>query len=266
MGLRRYNREISIFNMSALDLFASALGAFILISVILFPFFPTTEEEVDTSGLEAELASALEEVQALMRQIEDLEEDALNASVAGDQEAAAIASLRRAERDLRQCSADLADTESDLEDSRQAEERTSAQVAELEGELESCYALSRRTFVLIVISWSSRDDVDLHVIDPQGREFYWRERNFPGTPARLEEDNIFGPGNEIWLHPAAQPGDYEILYKYYTKRSRRAEVRGAVLVQTGRIELPSVVLTQEDEKPSIATIRIDPQFNVTVSP
>ena len=35
-------REINIFSMSALDLFASALGAFILISVVIFPYFPNT--------------------------------------------------------------------------------------------------------------------------------------------------------------------------------------------------------------------------------
>lgn len=33
------NREINVFSMSALDLFASALGAFILISIVLMPYF-----------------------------------------------------------------------------------------------------------------------------------------------------------------------------------------------------------------------------------
>ena len=40
--MKRRSREISIFSMSALDLFASALGAFILISVVIFPYFPNT--------------------------------------------------------------------------------------------------------------------------------------------------------------------------------------------------------------------------------
>ena len=35
--MRRRSREVSIFSMSSLDLFASALGAFILISIIIFP-------------------------------------------------------------------------------------------------------------------------------------------------------------------------------------------------------------------------------------
>ena len=36
--MKRRNRELSVFGMSSLDLFASALGAFILISVIIFPY------------------------------------------------------------------------------------------------------------------------------------------------------------------------------------------------------------------------------------
>ncbi len=38
--MKRRSTEINIFGMSALDLFASALGAFILITVVLFPYFP----------------------------------------------------------------------------------------------------------------------------------------------------------------------------------------------------------------------------------
>ena len=40
--MKRRNREIGIFSMSALDLFASALGAFILIAIVMFPYFPNT--------------------------------------------------------------------------------------------------------------------------------------------------------------------------------------------------------------------------------
>ncbi|MGZ8942193.1 MAG: VWA domain-containing protein [Methylobacter sp.] len=39
MAYRKKNRDINIFSMSALDLFASALGAFIIISVIALPYY-----------------------------------------------------------------------------------------------------------------------------------------------------------------------------------------------------------------------------------
>ena len=46
MTVRRRNRDIGIFGVSALDLFASALGAFIIMSVVLFPYFTNTSRRV----------------------------------------------------------------------------------------------------------------------------------------------------------------------------------------------------------------------------
>jgi von Willebrand factor type A domain len=40
------NREINVFNMSALDLFASALGAFILLTLIFLPYYLKTDENL----------------------------------------------------------------------------------------------------------------------------------------------------------------------------------------------------------------------------
>ena len=37
--MRRPSRNIEVFSISVIDLLASALGAFILISIILFPFY-----------------------------------------------------------------------------------------------------------------------------------------------------------------------------------------------------------------------------------
>lgn len=43
--MKRVSREINIFSISALDLFASALGAFILLAVIMIPYFPNTGDD-----------------------------------------------------------------------------------------------------------------------------------------------------------------------------------------------------------------------------
>lgn len=51
--------------MSALDLFASALGAFILISIVLFPFFPRTGSYSDDAR------KAKEQLREAMRQLDD---------------------------------------------------------------------------------------------------------------------------------------------------------------------------------------------------
>ena len=47
--MKNRSREINIFSMSALDLFASALGAFILIAIVLMPYFLRVDPEENKS-------------------------------------------------------------------------------------------------------------------------------------------------------------------------------------------------------------------------
>ncbi len=42
--MKYFNREIEVFNMSALDLFASAMGAFMIVAVLLFPYYMNVSE------------------------------------------------------------------------------------------------------------------------------------------------------------------------------------------------------------------------------
>ena len=130
--------------------------------------------------------------------------------------------------------------------------------------LQSCAQQLRKKFVLVVISWSTNDDVDLHIIDPAGREYYYEKKFHSGSRAKLEEDNTRGPGNEIWLHPAAEPGRYRVYFKYYSGSGRDVRVRGAVLTPRGRTELPGTVLGRVGEKPWIATIDVDDEGNAEV--
>lgn len=58
--MRRPVREINIFSISALDLFASALGAFILITVVLFPYYL---KDASFDQVTAELSQELAEQQ-----------------------------------------------------------------------------------------------------------------------------------------------------------------------------------------------------------
>ncbi len=63
--MRRSNREINIFSMSALDLFASALGAFMLLAVVFFPFFPNTgDDQGQVDKIKEQVAPAVEAADA----------------------------------------------------------------------------------------------------------------------------------------------------------------------------------------------------------
>lgn len=59
--MRRRNRTIEIFSLSAIDLFASTLGAFVIVTAILIPYYPNLKDGgVTLAKLEAMLAGNIE--------------------------------------------------------------------------------------------------------------------------------------------------------------------------------------------------------------
>lgn len=68
------NRDLNLFSMSALDLFASALGAFIVLAVIALPFFPNTSQ-LDDQGLLERLAEIEEELDTTEAELETAQSD-----------------------------------------------------------------------------------------------------------------------------------------------------------------------------------------------
>ena len=197
--MKTRNREINIFSMSALDLFASALGAFILLAVVALPYFGNTGNSPENvAKIKKELKQAKSKLAACQKK------------------------SKKQQSDLNKCSAQL-----------------------------------KKKFLLVLMSWKTKGDVDLHVVDPNGNEFYYKKRSFPGTSAKFEEDGTKGPGNEIWLHPAATPGKYKVYYKYFSKRQKQASIRGAMVTPDGRTEFRRVTLKRKKEKVLAATIIVD---------
>ena len=72
--MKRAHREINIFSLSALDLFASALGAFMVVSLVLLPYFPNTgEAPVSSIDFPSEAGVSPAEIEALRRQVASAE-------------------------------------------------------------------------------------------------------------------------------------------------------------------------------------------------
>lgn len=77
------NREINVFSMSALDLFASAMGAFMFLAIISLPFFPNTgssEESIEiakqkTKELEAELEEHKKDLESTQKELQKANND-----------------------------------------------------------------------------------------------------------------------------------------------------------------------------------------------
>ena len=195
--MKRSNREINIFNMSALDLFASALGAFIVLALVVFPFFPNLTPE-----------KAAERIAEL-----------------------------------------------------------TAQLDECKNERDECIDEARKKFLLIIMTWESTDDVDLYVRDPQGRVYNYEKKTHAGSDAAMEVDNTSGPGNEIWLHPKATPGNYEVCYHYYRKQEPGSvKVRGSYITPVGRNNFEPINLSQQGEIQIVAVITVDGSGNASTQP
>jgi len=243
--MRKRSRELNIFSMSALDLFASAMGAFILITLILFPFFPNTGDSPERIR---DLRADLEQQMQQMAEAQAQEIAAMQAQLAEAQ--ASLNSSSTLQGSLSQCQATL--------------EQATQQMNATNENLQNCRAALQQTFVLVVISWSSDDDVDLHVTDPSGSEYYYQARTFPGSDAALEEDTVNGPGNEIWLSPSAMPGRYEIDANLYSNNSGGSvAVRGSLLYQNGRMPLPDMTLSGDGDRRLITAFTVDNEGNVT---
>lgn len=126
----------------------------------------------------------------------------------------------------------------------------------------------RRKFLAVMISWPGGrgDDVDLHVVDPRGNEFYYGARIHEGSSARFEEDARHGPGNEVWLHPnLTDPGEYRIYGNLFD--GGPVAVRGTIVAgSSDRYELAPRWLAQVGEKHLMATVVVDAAANVEVVP
>ena len=261
--MKKRSREINVFSVSALDLFASALGAFIVMSMIFMVFFTMTSQD---AGQSEDLQPALDmcedaraQAEAALAQCESQLDQSVDASAL----AQCQSDLAAAESRNGELQSDLAAAEARAAAAGAAAERLDAATAELE----SCRRALKKTFVLVLASWStSGDDVDMHVVDPNGNEFYFDETRHSGSDAEFEEDNVRGPGNEIWLHPNATPGRYRVCYKLYSDNSDSGfpRVRGRVLWQEGAIGIPDVRLTSGSEVRLAAEFVVDDDGNVSL--
>ena len=170
--MKRRNRDISIFNMSTIDLFACATGAFILLTLILLPYYLNIDRSI------------LEVVSQLRGQLEDAED-----------------ALERVEQDLNACNltlvdakADIENLESELSDLQMSLRQSLAESRQLQQDVDACGQVEQRSFMLVLMSWETLDDVDLHIVDPNGERFYYNDRRSNQSVATFEEDSIRGPG------------------------------------------------------------------------
>lgn len=229
--MRRRNRDINIFNLSMLDVICGAMGAFLIIMIILLPYYK--KESID---YQKELNQA--------RSAEDAARQAAQTAQAAQR--AAEESLRATEKSMRTAQAEA----------QQNGQRADAATQQL-----------AKTFLLVHIQWDTKfQDVDLHVLDPSGAEFSYEHKTYPGRSGELSVDSQFGPGNEVWSNPSAAVGDYRVYANLYDLHGVHdtPTVTGSVIHRDGSSALPPTRLLVKQQKYLVATVSVGTDGRVSI--
>ncbi|MBF0376729.1 MAG: hypothetical protein HQK72_04535 [Desulfamplus sp.] len=242
------NREINIFNLSMLDVISGALGAFLIIMIVLFPYYK--KESIDYQRQVEQLTQQLQQAQQQAAQVEQLQEE--NRQAKADAE-----SLRQELETIRQNSGEA---NQQLETAREENQQ-------LRQQLQSAQQQLAKTFLMIYISWETKSqDIDLHLIDPTGAEFYFDQRTHIGRAGFLSVDTVYGPGNEVWEIIDAPPGDYKVYVKLYNKGNNNAwpTVKGRVSSKDGNALLPEIRLDSVNQKVLMATVKVAEDGSIAI--
>ena len=223
--MRPRSREINIFNLSMLDVICGSLGTFILLMIILLPYY-----KKDNINYQ-------QEIQQIRRQLDASQQ----------QTHAALARASAAENQAHTA----------LDRAQDAEHRAAR-----------AEQMLTKTFLVVYIRWSTpNQDVDLHVVDPSGAEFFYQKKTFPGRTGELSEDSQVGPGNEVWEIKDAPSGRYEIYANLFARRGNTANptVKGRIFFRDGSKPLPEIILTEVKTKKPIGVVTIKDDGTVQFS-
>lgn len=134
-------RNLELLSISALDLFASALGVFILIAILLFPYYlKEPAQEADIAGAQADL-SALGAALAAAR---------LSAAEAAERRAEAAARLDRAQAALAEAEAGAAEAGSARDTAQQQAEAAAVKKASVEDRPDANFAMPDLDLVFVM--------------------------------------------------------------------------------------------------------------------
>ncbi len=78
----------------------------------------------------------------------------------------------------------------------------------------SFYARVPSKDIKVLLTWDTRTDIDLWVIDPQGNKCYYGARSTP-LGGNLDTDVTTGYGPETFTMAKALPGTYSVQVQYY---------------------------------------------------
>lgn len=121
-----------------------------------------------------------------------------------------------------------------LEEAQAMKDEAESKAETLEKELQKALEEKGDVFLLTIINWSEKRDVDMYVIDPAGRVFSYKNKRYNNTPGELSYDVTTGPGTEIWEISNPPKGRY-LVYADLFGNGGPATVQGRVYFRNQKI-------------------------------
>ena len=191
--MRARNREFSILNMSFLDVICGAMGAFLIVMVILMPYYK-------------------KEAQDFLQSIGNLKQELAESSQR----------LEETETELDRAEKRITELEQELQKSQSKNSALQRSVDEVRKR--------RDTPLLVGLKWPSRlVDLDLYLVQPSGHAvgFACKKR---GLTELVFDYRKGGEGAEVVISTKARPGRWKIcvhLYKGVSETIQELKIRAS---------------------------------------
>ncbi len=263
--MRRHNREISTLSLSMLDVIAGAMAAFLILMVILLPYYG--KETVNQEEIIAELRQAVAKAEAARAAAESAAEAAKALA------AQAQAKVESLETQLSQTQADLEATETQLSQTQADLETAETQARQAQAEMERLRRIAEELAkkansgitpnLILYIEWYSRDVVDLIVMKRETNDTAWQV-----WPYEAGEPRRAGGKSSKWLSVQYRSGDLRVDVKLAAMADTHKPVKiwGRVYHLDGSEEFHEIQLSRYGQRETMATIRVDESGGVRVTP
>jgi hypothetical protein len=241
-------KTIEVFSISFIDVLAGALGAVIILH-ILIPQLSIPVEEFE------EQQRVLEEVEKMNLEIEDLQARVpKNLIEELEVQLEAIQKAReQVEREIKMKHHILQNENSELRKKKEIIDKLNLHLNSLERDIQKCEEdleslMSEGTYILVTIAWKTlKHDVDLHIKTPWGDEFFYKKKSFRNRPGELTLDDKRGPGLEVWSIMNPPSGVYKVYAKLFARHGNpgNAMPKIEIIHRNGSKTYDSILLTRE---------------------
>lgn len=279
-------KEINIFGTSFLDLLSGALGAVIILFIIVPKMSVQQQEtlhELETLNLQVEQLSDLMEqlensvpqelYQQIEQQLEDLQNTVTTLTTQVEQLESENSSLYSENEELRERVRQYEDLEREYNAAQRQIQELEQQIEDMQetnnAEISGGMVFGTNAKVGVVCIWPENVDVDLHVKNLQtGETCNFRYKNYPwgnlleDVRSRRDGDDRY----ELFYQREIVPGEYQVYVNIYSDprapwNGTPATVSGYVVMHPGKrnqkkIDFRTIRLTQPMQNTDLGVLRV----------